>query len=577
MKHLLPLVLLLTFLVQWTAAFSFSSAPVNYASVNVTDDWQLCYVFAASEVSATFTDIRNLCGNGPFAFGQTNAIDPTLYSVVYRSFRNVTIDLAVNTTGVLGNYTTFFTSTSFGLGNGTVPLDCSTAGAASSVLCWNVNYTGGEYRFAPGGFTNANDGYQTQPTIFRAIYSAPCYFATVGSACTVPSFGQCQPGTCLGNVTCDNGVPVPLPPVSNSSCQVPSTCDPYTGNYTLVNATDGTQCFGGDYCISDYSCIGGACVTANISAVCPQTTDQCLLSPICTSGPTSAICTYPPNTGAICQADDGYLCRTNDVCNASAVCVPGVPRTSLLPITDCITAYTCNNATGNITTTTAPFGTACNTTNPCLAPGVCNGTLCFSNTPKPIPNDSFCFPGTCDPITGNITYNIANTGLQCTPPGPPLLCQVFVCMVGNCTFAGPATCPNTACYTPTCTNDLVGCENTPQNGTMCSTGSFCAGQGTCVQSNATYSQCVLSGTVDCTSFQPANYDPLCGFYYCDNSLNTCVANTTGVLGTQCSSNPCVPHSSSTCHADASCGGAIQPDLPSCILSGTTRGVASFFI
>jgi hypothetical protein len=570
------ILLLITMLLYGASAFTFDSYPQNLVSVNVTDDWQPCYIFAASESSATFTDIRNLCGNGPFAFGQTNAIDPTLYSVVYRSFRNVTIDLAVNTTGTLNNYTTFFTTTSFGLGLGAI-YDCSTASAASTVLCWNVNYTAGEYRFSPGGFTNANDGYQTQPTIFRVIYSAPCYFAANGSACSVPSFGMCQPGVCLGNPTCDNGTLVAPPVPAPDSCKVPIECDPYTGNYTLANATDGSACFGGDYCISDYGCLGGQCVSAaNVSAVCPLPANQCLLAPTCASNGTAAICTYLPNTGAICQADSAYLCRTNDVCSNAGVCVPGVDRTSLLPITDCINSYVCNNVTGNITSVVNPFGTPCNTSNPCLAPGVCNNTLCYSNTPKPIPGDSFCFPGTCDPITGNITYNIANTGLQCTPPGPSLLCQVYVCMVGNCTFAGPATCPNVACYTSSCTNDLIGCELTPQNATMCSTGSFCAGQGMCVQGNATYSECVLSGSIDCTSYQPANYDPLCGFYYCDNSLNTCVANTTGVLGTQCSSNPCVPLSASKCKADASCGGAIVPNLPSCVLSNTER-MLSFFV
>lgn len=572
------LLLVMLMLFSTTASFSFDPTPMNYAPVNITDDWQICYAFAASEYSPTFSDIRALCGNGPLAFGQTNAINPNVYSAVYRGFRNVTIDLAVNTIGSSGGYTTFFTSTSFGIGNASVS-DCTTAGAGT-VLCWNVNTTGGEYQFAPGGFTNANDGYQTQPTIYRVIYSAPCYFSTVGDTCYLPSYGLCQPGKCLGNVTCDNTTVVTPPTLANGTCQLVGECNPYTGNYSIVNATDGSSCFGGDYCVSNYQCLFGACIMTNntaISAVCPQPTNQCSQAPICTSGNTSAICTYPPNTGAICQADSAYLCRTNDVCDANSVCVPGVLRTSLLSLTDCITSYTCDNSTGNITSTAAPFNTPCNTTNPCLLPGGCNGTVCYSNTPKPIPNDTFCYPGSCNPQTGAITYNYANTGLVCTPDGPPLLCQVYVCMTGNCTYASQATCPNTACYTASCTDDNVGCVQTPQNGTACTTGSFCTGQGICLQSGMT-STCVLTGAVDCNDYVPPDYDPNCGFYYCDSSLNTCVANTTGLVGTPCSSNPCVPLSSSKCNDLAQCTGAIAGG-PQCMLSKAERtlNAAAWFI
>lgn len=534
-----------------------------YQNINSTmalEDWQPCYIFEASSASASFSDIAALC-QGPLAFGQTSAIVPDNFATFVRAYANVSVSLPVSSSAAWGNYTFYKTATA--LNYGTVALtDCSLATITTSILCWNINAT--TNAFAPGGFASNGDGYQTQPSITRVLYSAPCYGIAVNTSCYVPFQGLCMTGgKCTGGNACNNANVTTPPFISNTTCSMVGSCNPYNGSYSIIPKVDGSSCFYGNFCIVNDACTAGVCIPGNFSNVCPLSSTSCVLTPICTSTLTSFNCTYPLNDGTNCQADSNYKCRNGDICNAG-LCVPGLNLTSFYNATTCATSYSCNISSGVVSANVSALGTPCTPSNPCFSAGICNNTLCYGTTPTvPPTHASFCLSATCDQNTGNFSYNAINTGFTCTPPSGNDTCNTHACLGGNCTFSNQMFCPALICQTGQCVNN-TGCVYTPLNGTACGSASLCNGYGMCITGS-----CLNFGALDCNSTFP-NLDPFCGHSYCDNT-NGCSVNATQ-FGQPCSSNPCVPVISSKCNLYGQCNGTIVPSLPGCFYVSSAKRV-----
>jgi RHS repeat-associated protein len=155
-----------------------------------------------------------------------------------------------------------------------------------------------------------------------------------------------------------------------------------------TSCSDGNACNGAEVCDGSGSCTQG-------SPVACGALDSCHAAGTC--DPATGACSNPVLAdGTSCN--DGNACTTGDVCQAGA-CQSG-STTSVDDGNPC-TIDACNSATGTITHTPAPSGTACSDGNICNGDETCDGNgACKPGTPPVIEDGDPCTLDTCDPVTG---------------------------------------------------------------------------------------------------------------------------------------------------------------------------------
>jgi RHS repeat-associated protein len=252
---------------------------------------------------------------------------------------------------------------------------------------------------------------------------------SVGVSHTAVSDGtSCSDGNaCNGTETCQAGTCAAgtAPSLDDGNPCTTDSCDPASGP-KHTPAADGTSCSNGDLCDGDETCHSGSCTPGtpvNVDDGNPCTIDAC--SPV--SGTVTHVAA--PN-GTTCA--DSNVCNGTELCVAGA-CAPGTP----LDVSDgnACTNDSCDPAQGVIHTPSAA-GTSCADSDLCNGTETCNGSgSCQPGTPVVIDTSNVCSVGTCNPVTGVVSYAPAPIGTSCTIDQ----CTIAACDgAGECTASGPS-------------------------------------------------------------------------------------------------------------------------------------------
>ncbi len=317
-----------------------------------------------------------------------------------------------------------------------------------------------------------------------------------------------------------------------------ASCDPETGECSIVPAKDGMACDDGNACTIGETCAEGLC-SAGVALNCndgnPCTNDACDPDDGC----------YHVNNELPC--DDGTPCTTLDTCQAGA-CVggPWLVCNDENPCTD----DACTPASG---CTFVPNSAPCDDGNACTANDQCGSGSCLAGALLDCDDNNLCTDDLCAPDSGCVhTFNSApcSDGNGCTNGDQCVTGQCQPGPVIGCDDGNPCTddsCANGAClHAP----NSADCDD----GNACSVGDSCQG-----------GQCVPAASLYC------NDDNVCTDDSCDLKLgcihvantapcsdaNLCTVNDTCADGT-CQSgapltckddNPCTDDS---CAPDAGC-------------------------
>ena len=380
-----------------------------------------------------------------------------------------------------------------------------------------------------------------------------CYFHTNthpcddGNPCTLGD--QCNAGECLGvPVACDclsdenclslededlcNGTlvcntdSVPFQcevdlttlvdcPEASAFCQQAS-CDPASGECSVVPANEGLLCDDGDACTTAAHCVEGECtegVLINCNDGNPCTDDTCEPQTGCSHVANANLC----NDGDVCTTADQcvagecvggppLVCTDENACNGLETCDPdtGCMAGQSLQCDDgdfCNGVEGCDPATG----CTSGEGLVCDDGNPCTsdtcdpavaclhapAAGPCNdGDLCTSGdqcaegkcAPGPATqcdDGNLCTTDTCEAALGCVFYT------NDVPCDDSDLCTTGDhCHLGGCVAGGALTCDDGNLCTDDSCEAGGGCVFNPNqlgcdDGTACTENDHCAG-GWCV-------------------------------------------------------------------------------------------------
>jgi len=275
----------------------------------------------------------------------------------------------------------------------------------------------------------------------------------VGPGCTpVCAPGGCGDDQCGGSCgTCGAGAYCDAQPGDARTCV---SCTPDCGGKACgPDRCGGTcgYCDDGVFCNGAESCTHGVCEAGDEPCVeedeldctwlCNELKDRC-------NAPMTGYCVIDgecitANTvqeGTQCQAchpeqsderwspsstvacDDGDLCTEEDRCS-DGVCA-GTAK-DCAAVGDTCYPGSCDPATGDCQPAPAPDGTACDDGNGCTEDDSCTGGTCQAGTSVPCPEPDECHePGTCNPTTGSCD-------LPAKPDGTP--CSQGICEDGRCT------------------------------------------------------------------------------------------------------------------------------------------------
>ncbi len=296
------------------------------------------------------------------------------------------------------------------------------------------------------------------------------------------------PFSCVGDP--DSVVSCPLPPGTTADC-VSASCDPATGDCTVVSVTDNVVCDDGNICTAADKCTAGAC--GGVPLPCDDG-NECTFD-LC--DPTSG-CVHPPVQGqVVCDDDDACTegetcdgaacaggtavdCDDGDPCNGVETCDGGCQAGAPLLCDDgdpCDGVESCTAFVG------CEAGTAleCNDGIDCTTDGCVEGVGC-----QHVANDAVCGDGA---FCNGVESCDADAG--CTPGAPPAApddgvgCTVAQCAEETDSFVhvpDDSMCPpaTDACDVSEC-HTVLGCQvyNAP-NGTPCDDGVDCTTNATCI-------------------------------------------------------------------------------------------------
>lgn len=313
-----------------------------------------------------------------------------------------------------------------------------------------------------------------------------------------------------------------------------------------------------DDCDNQLDCADPDCDTrpCNDGLGCTMT-DRCTNS-ICTG---TITCNAPPSPcyamNGSCQADGGcgYAffddagCDDGNTCTTSDRCTSGACRGTPLPCTSPPTCFaspgTCNPMTGQCVYGVADAGEPCNDNNLCTSNDRCVDAGVCRGTPRCAFVENPCLVGVCDPTSGVCTSgtNVAN-GTACRQEGfAGFGCAtVGTCMNGTCTGASPPEpCNdfNQCTVNDTCTT-MGSCQGTMTTG-VCDDGNSCTANDRCT--NGSCAGTARTGT--CDDNNPCTMGETCSNGTCQggasvtaacDDANACTTNDQCMAG-QCRGTP----------------------------------------
>ena len=409
--------------------------------------------------------------------------------------------------------------------------DCATPGGVEDVcLDW-----GGEGSFCGAGCGEAGDcpaGYQcgeavtvTGSEVEQCLPEAgicDCSQTSVKLALATPCFVENEWGVCGGMRVCEDGGL--------------SECDALTAAEEVCNGVDDdcdgevddVSCDDGNDCTEDLCDPDAGCVNEPLSGTECTDLDVCTQADHCDEG----VC-----VGAEIVCDDGDGC-TDDYCDPAEGCLTVANHEPCDDEDPCTVSDTCSDGD----CVGFPVSCECTSDDDCAAledGDVCNGTLycdldafpqscavisgSLIECDEPQGPGEECLAASCDPLTGECTFESANEGKLCDDGNACTLgesCGDGVCAGGaptNCNDGNP--CTDDYCDTGT------GCVHL-ENGDPCDDGNVCTTADTCGGGI-----CVAGPGLDCEDENQCTTD------VCDSQIGCVYADTVGECddGNSCTS------------------------------------------
>jgi len=358
---------------------------------------------------------------------------------------------------------------------------------------------------------------------------ADCGVLEDGDLCNGTLF--CDTSTLPYLCVVDPATPVVCPePVDdeNAIC-AQASCDPDTGDCTIIPDHEGFACEDGDACTVGDACTEGLCVSG-VAPICkddnPCTDDAC--------DPDGG-CVFTLNT---LPCSDGHVCTTGDVCSGGT-CVGGDALTC--DDGNICTADACDAAVG--CTATPLTDTPCDDGNACTASDLCQEGTCVGTGATDCSDGNLCTDDSCDPVTGCVTT------LNEAPCDDQDVCTTGDhCHLGDCISAGALVCDDNNLCTDDACDPLVGCQFAP-NAAPCDDGDLCTEVDACVNG-----ACVGAGAPDCGDDNPCTTDlcdPVAGCTYVNNSEPCDDGDLCTAVGT-CAGGSCQAGDDIVCDDDNGC-------------------------
>ena len=345
------------------------------------------------------------------------------------------------------------------------------------------------------------------------------------SACECEANADCayleDDDPCNGTLMCDgsthtcvvNKVTVVTCPEDDDPCTTVA-CDPKTGSCHKALVASGTPCKANDPCLQ-YACDdSGACVAEPTCEClgnddCPDDGDPCNGTPYCKK-PDDApwTCEANPTTVIECPAGKDGACVKN----------------------------LCQPLTGACAMTALGANTACDDANACTTGDHCQDGACLAGTTTcPCGSDADC--------ASKEDGDVCNGTLFCNLTSGQ--CEANPATVVSCPTAGDSVCAFAACVAATgeCgvvhAAKLTACDD----GSPCTTGEVCDGDGTCGGVGLA-NTCTCTEDADCAGKDDGN---LCnGTMFCNQQTGGCQVNPAtsvncpSVDDTPCRMNVCAP-------------------------------------
>jgi hypothetical protein len=350
----------------------------------------------------------------------------------------------------------------------------------------------------------------------------------------------------LHGVECDDGDP----------CTVAEVCQEGACAGTLVTCDDDNQC------TEDLCDQAGGCLFQNLAGPCDDE-DPCTVGDSCQEGAcvgTAVLCECEVDADCV-ELEDGNLCNGTLVCLQEGVqfkCVVDLETVVECPEPDGADALcqeaSCQPATGNCSFQPANSGLPCDDGNPCTVSELCSEGVCGSAVPMNCNDGNPCSNDSCQPEQGCVH---GPNSASCDDGDPCTLGDG--CSAGECLPGEALTCDDSNPCTNDLCNPLTGCLHT-NNSEPCDDLDPCTQQDQC-----SGGLCLGSSLKPCDDGNPCTNDvciPLAGCSYnintnpCDDNNPCTVADH--CLGAQCSSgqqlgcddgNPCTDDS---CDPAAGC-------------------------
>jgi cysteine-rich repeat protein len=346
---------------------------------------------------------------------------------------------------------------------------------------------------------------------------------------------------CNGTLACDTSklphlcrvdegtvVSCPAPEGADGFCQAAS-CDPATGQCSMVAANNGKPCDDDDPCTLGDSCQDGTCLAGpavNCNDGNPCTDDAC--SP-------GQGCTHLPGSG---PCNDGDVCTLGDLCQAGA-CVGGNGTLSCDDNNPC----TDDGCDPDVGCTFVANQAACSDGNACTLGDHCDNKVCVPTGQPSCDDDNLCTNDACDAAQGCIHLLNSvpcNDGDKCTTDD--------ICQLGECVGGGGLVCDDSNPCTADSCAPKIGCQFTPVNG-ACDDGNACTlneqcGNGLCIAG-------AMLGCDDTNVCTTDSCDPESGCIYAFNNA-ACSDDDICTINESCVAGQCVSESMLACDDENPC-------------------------
>jgi cysteine-rich repeat protein len=257
----------------------------------------------------------------------------------------------------------------------------------------------------------------------------------------------------------------------------------------------GEQCDDGN--TFDGDCCSSSCLYEAPGIGCTSDGNPCT-NDVCNA---TGICIHPTNTA---PCDDGQFCTVNDTCGGGAC--GGTPRDCSLATDQCNLGV-CNEVSDLCVPQPVANGAPCTDGDACTQTDTCQGGACSGTNPVVCTALDQCHDvGTCNPLSGTCSNPPKPDGSACTDGNA--CTQTDTCAGGVCGGANPVVCTALdQCHDAgTCDTGTGVCSNPSKpDGTTCTDGDACTQTdactgGTCTGTNpvvcTALDQCHDAGTCD---------------------------------------------------------------------------------